>query len=111
MSDPPSRPTVKPFAPFAGPMVRTLRPVVSPVAPVIATAGPPRLLERVRQALRTRHYSPRTEKAYVGWIRRFVLFHDKRHPLELGRLEVCRPSRFLVIRDSILLGLPPRRTV
>ena len=41
---------------------------------------PPRLLERVRTALRTRHYSGRTEKAYVGWIRRFILFHDKRHP-------------------------------
>ena len=44
----------------------------------------PRLLERVRLAIRGRHYSRRTEKAYVGWIRRFILFHGKRHPDELG---------------------------
>ena len=45
---------------------------------------PPRLLDRVRHALRLRHYSRRTEKAYVGWIRRFILFHGKRHPAEMG---------------------------
>jgi integron integrase len=49
---------------------------------------PPRLLDRVRDALRVRHYSPRTEEAYVGWIRRFILFHDKRHPDEMGSVEV-----------------------
>jgi integron integrase len=48
----------------------------------------PRLLDRVRQALRLRHYSRRTEKAYVGWIRRFVLHHGKRHPRAMGRPEV-----------------------
>jgi hypothetical protein len=44
------------------------------------TANTPRLLDRVRQALRRKHYSLRTEEAYVGWIRRFILFHQKRHP-------------------------------
>jgi hypothetical protein len=39
-----------------------------------------RLLERVRAATRSRHYSPRTEKAYVDWVRRFVRFHGRRHP-------------------------------
>ena len=57
-----------------------------------ASDGPvarrPRLLERVRAALRTRHYSRRTEKAYVGWIRRFILFHGKRHPDGLGEAEI-----------------------
>jgi hypothetical protein len=43
----------------------------------------PRLLDRVRLLLRARHYSRRTEKAYVGWIRRYILFHDKR-PLDDG---------------------------
>jgi hypothetical protein len=46
---------------------------------------PPRLLDRVRAALRTRHCSPRTEKAYVGWIRRYIFFHDKRHTYVLNR--------------------------
>ena len=50
-------------------------------------AGPPkpRLLDRVRTALRTRHYSPRTEEAYVAWIRRYIFFHGKRHPAEMAR--------------------------
>ncbi|MFQ6093433.1 MAG: phage integrase N-terminal SAM-like domain-containing protein, partial [bacterium] len=40
----------------------------------------PKLLGQVRPALRTRHYSLSTEQAYVHWIRRFILFHNKRHP-------------------------------
>ncbi len=48
----------------------------------------PRLLDRVRAALRARHYSYRTEQAYVGWIRRFVLFNGKRHPEEMGDVEI-----------------------
>lgn len=48
----------------------------------------PRLLDRVRGVLRARHYSPRTEQSYVGWIRRFILFHGKRHPDELGEPEI-----------------------
>ena len=47
-----------------------------------------RLLDRVRMAIRTRHYSPRTEKAYVSWIKRFIFFHDKRHPKTMGEAEI-----------------------
>ena len=43
----------------------------------------PKLLDEVRQRIRARHYSRRTEKAYVHWIRRYILFHGKRHPLEM----------------------------
>ncbi len=50
----------------------------------------PRLLDRVRQALRARHMSRRTEEAYVAWIRRFIFFHDKRHPAEMGAAEVTK---------------------
>ena len=49
----------------------------------------PRLLEQVSLALRVRHYSERTVEAYVGWIRRFVRFHERRHPRELGAVEVA----------------------
>jgi integron integrase len=49
---------------------------------------PRRLLDQVRDKLRTLHYSPRTEEAYVGWIKRFIWFHDKRHPREMGPAEV-----------------------
>lgn len=50
--------------------------------------GEPRLLDRVRSAVRMRHYSRRTEKAYLAWIRRFIVFHGKRHPTEMGGSEV-----------------------
>jgi integron integrase len=52
------------------------------------TPGQPRLLDRVRFAIRARHYSLRTEEAYVAWIRRFILFHGKRHPLEMAEEEI-----------------------
>jgi hypothetical protein len=45
---------------------------------------PARLLDRLHEALRVRHRSRRTEDAYADWVRRFVLFHGKRHPSELG---------------------------
>jgi integron integrase len=50
--------------------------------------GRPRLLTRVREAIRVRHMSPKTEKAYVQWIRQFILFHDKRHPTDMAEAEV-----------------------
>ncbi len=45
----------------------------------------PTCCDQMRAAIRTRHYSIRTELAYVPWVKRFVLFHDKRHPRETGR--------------------------
>jgi hypothetical protein len=53
-------------------------------------SGPtsPRLLDRVRERIRVKHYSIRTEQAYVDWVRRFIRFHDKRHPQETGVAEV-----------------------
>ena len=57
-----------------------------PTAPGSSTQ--PRLLDRVRHAIRARHYSLRTEEAYVGWIRRYILFHGKRHPSEMGEPEI-----------------------
>jgi len=53
------------------------------------TASPkPRLLDAVRDCLRLKHYSLRTERAYVDWIKRYIWFHDKRHPLDLGAQQV-----------------------
>ncbi len=53
-----------------------------------ATPKPPRLLDQVRDALRVRHMSLRTEKAYLHWIRHYILFHGKRHPSEMGEVEM-----------------------
>jgi integron integrase len=55
-----------------------------------ATSPPPRLLDQVRDRIRFRHYSIRTEQAYVDWIRRFIRFHGKRHPSTMGASEVER---------------------
>jgi integrase len=51
-------------------------------------AHPPRLLDRLRAAIPVRHLSIRTEKTYVEWVRRYILFHGKRHPAEMGKVEL-----------------------
>jgi len=48
------------------------------------TPSPPRLLDQVHERLRTKHYSIRTENQYLFWVRRFILFHGKRYPREMG---------------------------
>ena len=55
----------------------------------VATTGAPKLLDRVRHVIRAKHYSRRTESAYVDWIRRYILFHRKRHPSEMGASEIA----------------------
>jgi integron integrase len=73
------------------------------MAAMLAVADPaaPKLLDQVRGALRLRHYSPRTEEAYVSWIRRFILFHRKRHPREMGATEVSVFLSSLAVRDRV----------
>ena len=61
----------------------------------------PRLLEVVKARLRTKHYSPRTEEAYVGWIRRFVRFHRPRHPRTLGEVEVAAFLTWLAVQQGV----------
>jgi integron integrase len=56
--------------------------------PSLEVTEPPRLLDQVRAKIRVKHYSLRTEQAYVDWIKRFILFNGKRHPAELGAGEV-----------------------
>ncbi len=48
----------------------------------------PKLLERVRQRLRVGHYSLRTEQTYIPWIKRYILFHGKHHPRDMGKAEI-----------------------
>jgi len=61
----------------------------------------PRLLDQVRDCLRRRHYSLRTEKVYILWIRRFILFHDKRHPRDMGPLETTAFLSHLARHDHV----------
>ncbi|HUP01019.1 MAG TPA: integron integrase [Gemmatimonadota bacterium] len=61
----------------------------------------PRLLDQVRAAIRVRGYSRRTEKAYVGWIRRYVRFHGTRHPRELAEPEVSQFLTYLAVEQKV----------
>jgi integron integrase len=65
------------------------------------TFGSPRLLDQVREVIRLRHYSIRTEQAYVQWIRRFILFHGKRHPREMGAPELTAFLSDLAVQRNV----------
>ena len=64
-------------------------------------AAKPRLLDQVRTTIRARHYSYRTEETYVQWIRRFIRFHDRRHPAELGSAEVTAFLSHLAVQRGV----------
>ena len=53
------------------------------------------LLDAVRDAIRVRHYSIRTEESYIHWIKRFILYHNKRHPQEMGEPEITQFLSFV----------------
>lgn len=61
----------------------------------------PELLDRVRERIRFKHYSIRTEDSYVQWIRRFILFHGKRHPAEMGVVEVEAFLTHLAVEGNV----------
>jgi len=60
-----------------------------------------KLLDQVRDVLRLKHYSIRTEESYVDWIKRFILFHNKRHPQDMGRAEVEAFLTHLAVRGNV----------
>ena len=60
----------------------------------------PKLLEEVRDLIRTRHYSLSTEEAYLGGIRKYILFHDKRHPADMGAAEVSSFLTYLAVKTK-----------
>ena len=62
---------------------------------------PPKLLDRVRAAVRVRHYSRRTEEAYIMWIRRYILFHQKKHPSAMGGDEVNAFLTHLAVEQTV----------
>jgi integron integrase len=65
------------------------------------TTSAPRLLDQVRDIIRLKHYSIRTEHCYIGWIRRFILFHDKRHPRDMGAPEITGFLTHLAVKGNV----------
>ncbi len=62
----------------------------------------PKLLKLVRMMLRAKHYSINTEESYINWIKRFILFNNKKHPIDMGEKEI---NRFLTTIQSCCDGL------
>jgi integron integrase len=60
-----------------------------------------KLLEQIRDVLRVKHYSYKTEKSYVQWIKRFILYHHKRHPLEMAEIEISQFLTFLAVNEHV----------
>lgn len=65
-----------------------------------------KLLDQLRNAIRARHYSIRTEKCYADWVRRFILFHNKCHPRDMGALEVEAFLTHLAVGRSAAASTP-----
>ncbi len=61
----------------------------------------PKLLEQLREEIRVRHYSYRTEQSYVQWVKRFIIFHNKRHPLEMGEPEINQYLSHLALNRNV----------
>ena len=66
-----------------------------------AVSDAPRLLTRVRDKIRLKHYSIRTEQAYTDWIKRFIFFHKKRHPADMGAVEVTQFLTHLAVKGKV----------
>jgi Phage integrase, N-terminal SAM-like domain len=67
---------------------------------------PKKLLDQVRDTIRLKHYSYRTEETYVQWIRRYILFHNKRHPQEMGVPEIESFLTHLAIEGNVTASTP-----
>ena len=61
----------------------------------------PKILDRLRQALRSRHYSNRTERTYAQWVKRFIYFHDVRHPAEMAEPEINAFLTHFAVKDKV----------
>jgi integron integrase len=62
---------------------------------------PKKLMEQVQDAIRLKHYSYKTEKSYVGWIRRYIFFHNKRHPKDMGSAEIEAFLTHLAVEEKV----------
>ena len=64
-------------------------------------AKKPRLLDQVRETIRRKHYSIRTEQAYVDWIKRYIFFHNKRHPAEMNEKDIEQFLNHLAVQKQV----------
>jgi Phage integrase, N-terminal SAM-like domain len=75
--------------------------MTNPISPQPNAPREPKFLDRVRETMRMNRYSPRTEAAYVDWIKRYIRFHGIRHPQEMGADEVKAFLSHLAIQMNV----------
>jgi len=73
----------------------------SPVDRQIGCGRPPKLLDQMREALHSRHYSRRTEQTYCQWAKRFIFYHKVRHPVEMGEAEINAFLTHLAVNEKV----------
>ena len=61
----------------------------------------PKLLDRMRNAIRVKHYSLRTEETYIMWVKRYIFFHNKRHPKDMKNIELSEFLTHLAVRGKV----------
>ena len=66
---------------------------------------PPKLLDQLRELLRIKHYSYKTEQSYVQWVKRYILFHNKRHPKDMGEQEITQFLSHLAVKENVSASL------
>ena len=72
-----------------------------PVVPSLVRDSKPKLFDQLRKSLRTRHYSRRTEQSYCSWVKRFIRFHNVRHPAEMGETEINAFLTNLAVKEKV----------
>ena len=79
-----------------------LNPALHPrIVPPPEPGQKPKLLDRLREALRSRHYSRRTEQTYCHWVKRFIFFHKMRHPSEMAEPEINAYLTHLAVKEKV----------
>lgn len=66
-----------------------------------------KLLDIVREKIRVRHYSIKTEQSYVGWVKQYIFFHNKKHPIDMGKREIEEFLTYLAVERKV--SPPPRK--
>lgn len=76
-----------------------MRPKLPPVH--LGAGSKPKLMDQLREALRSRHYSRRTEQTYRHWVKRFIYFHKVRHPAEMAEPEINSFLTYLAVKEHV----------
>jgi integron integrase len=95
------QPEINPSTSFKGKPAAATSPAISVVMPISTTDKKPKLLDQLSQAIRSRHYSRKTEATYIHWIKRFIFFHHVRHPKDMAEPEINAFLTHLAVKEHV----------